>query len=150
MLFQKKPTELIEWLNKNTDMPTQAFGIFDVIRSYGYNDKAIETIYPPGVKHNINAGLYVLHSESIDFDLIENLIKSFRSKYGLSYYLEQLITAILLERSQELHLGNALDYIVMPSKDQVLNQSGELHHYVAESKEWYFKNAWRLILNNNE
>jgi len=146
MLFVKKPAELMKWLYENADRREHAFGIFDVMRSYGYTNDEINAVYPPGVVRNINSGLYAIHSEEIDFDLVENLLKGFECGYGPNYYQEQLITAIILERSKGLHIAPQSDFIVMPSKEQTINQHGVLHHYVAESKEWYFKAGWRQIL----
>jgi hypothetical protein len=146
MLFLKKPAELLEWLSNNADQRHHAFGIFDVMRSYGYTIEAVNAIYSEGVVHNINSGLYAVHSDQIDFDLVEYLIKGFETRYGPNYYQEQLITAILLERSKRLHMAAASDFIVMPTKEQTITQAGVLQHYVAESKEWYFRKGWQQLI----
>ena len=95
------------------------------------------------IKLNINSGMYSLCSELIDFSFIERLVHEFDSRYGSQYYMEQLITAILLEKSGNLFAAPQDDYIVLPSREQIKFQTGTLHHYVNESKEFYFKESWR-------
>jgi hypothetical protein len=87
--------------------------------------------------------MYALFSEQIDFAFIENLVKEFEIKLGPQYYLEQLITAIILEKSGKLFVAPSSDYIVLPNQEQVKNQLGTLHHYVNESKDLYFKLSWK-------
>ena len=55
---------------------------------------------------------------------------------------------MLVAKHQSVCAGLADDYIVMPSKDQVLKKKGILHHYVDISKEWYFKHAWLQIADS--
>ena len=66
--------------------------------------------------------------------------------YGSSYYLEQLLTAIILESSENLHIASKKDYLVFPTKDEVHNPTAVLHHYVDLSKEYYFKEAWLKVI----
>ena len=142
MLFMKKPQQYLDWIFSNRNNPESTFCIYDIYRSYGYSDDIINEIWPSGVKNNINVGLYALDSKLVDIDLMEQLIKSFESRPGSSYYIEQLITGIFLEK-QQLEIASREEYIVYPTTEQVLNQAGTLQHYVDTSKEWYFKDAWK-------
>ena len=143
MLFLRRPSELLNWIyqaERNTD---RAFCIQDVQRSYGYSDEEIAHVWPKAIEHDINSGLYALHSKNLDWSFFETLLQKFEVSYGSHYYMEQLMTAIMLERSPDLFVAPKSDYIVFPLKEQVDNQVGTLHHYVNESKEYYFKEGWR-------
>jgi len=145
MLFMKKPQQYLNWIFDNWNKPDKTFCILDIYRSYGYSDDIINEIWPSGVKNNINVGLYALDSKLIDIDLMEHLIKCFEAKPGSSYYIEQLITGIFLEK-QQLEIAPREEYIVYPTTEQVLSQAGILQHYVDASKEWYFKEAWKKFI----
>jgi hypothetical protein len=146
MLFLRRPEEFLAWLYSQSNDDTHAFCIQDVMRSYGYSDNQINTVWPVPIKFNINSGMYSIFSEKIDFEFIEALIKKFELNYGSQYYLEQLITAILLEGSPNLFVAPQSTYIVLPTKEQIISQIGTLHHYVNESKEFYFKESWKKQL----
>ena len=146
MLFMEKPTEFISWLTQESSSVNNSFCIQDIQRNYGYNDDAIRKIWPGGISNNINAGMYAVNTSKIDFALIEYLIKNFETDYGSSYYLEQLLTAIILESSENLHIASKKDYLVFPTKDEVHNPTAVLHHYVDLSKEYYFKEAWLKVI----
>lgn len=143
MLFLDRPVEFLDWLfavGTNTD---KAFCIQDVQRSYGYTDAEILRLWPKAIHHDINSGMYTLHSKNMDWEFIEELAKQLEQHYGPHYYMEQLITAILLERSGDLMAAPKSKYIVFPSYEQIQHQTGTLHHYVNESKEYYFKEGWK-------
>jgi|GEM_PF-1722032 len=142
MLFLNRPSEFLNWLYQSDHLDS-AFGIQDVTRSYGYGDDEILRIWPKVIQHDINSGLYAIHSSNIDWLFIEDLAKKFEINYGPHYYMEQLITAIILERSRDLSVAPKSEYIVFPSLEQVQKQTGTLHHYVNESKEYYFKDSWK-------
>ncbi|MDB5120212.1 MAG: glycosyl transferase family protein [Sphingobacteriales bacterium] len=149
MLFLEKPLAFLDWLyNKSTDANC-AFCIQDIQRSYGYTDDEILKVWATPIKHNINSGMYSLHSEKMDFQMIEFLVKEFEEKFGSQYYIEQLITAIILETSEKLFVASKSEYIVLPSYDQIMKQAGVLHHYVNESKQYYFKESWRRQIRSN-
>lgn len=146
MLFVKKPVEFLNWLYDVNDNKNLAFCIQDVGRSYGYSESEILDIWPSPIQNDINSGMYSIFSEHIDFLFIENLVKEFEKKFGSQYYLEQLITAIILEKTERLFVAPKTEYIVLPGYEQIKNQTGTLHHYVNESKEFYFKESWRKLV----
>jgi hypothetical protein len=143
MLFIKKPVEFLNWLYTPGDPKNTAFCIQDVNRSYGYSEAEILKIWPVPVRNDINSGMYAVCSEHMNFQFIENLVKAFEVNFGSQYYLEQLITAIILEKSADLYIAPRSAYIVLPTREQIKNQAGTLHHYVNESKEFYFKESWK-------
>jgi len=40
-------------------------------------------------------------------------------------------------------------YITFPLRQQTLAGEGVLQHYVADSKPWYFGEAWKLVLKTH-
>lgn len=144
MIFFNRPTEFLDWLYMERDMD-HAFSIQDVQRSYGYSDVQIMEVSSIPLKNNINSGMYAIFSERMHLPFIERIAYDFEKKYGSQYYIEQLITAIILERSGELFIAPKSEYIVLPTKEQITNKAGKLQHFVNESKELYFKEAWKLI-----
>ena len=147
MLFMRRPVAFLNWLYQFGDDAKQAFCIQDINRSYGYTDEQILKVWPAPVKNDINSGLYAINSAQIDFKWIEAIANKFETQYGSQYYMEQLITAILLEKTGNLTVASKADYIVLPDIAQIENQTGVLHHYVNESKRLYFKQSWKNQVN---
>lgn len=143
MLFVSKPVEFLDWLDSQDDQKKGAFCIQDVRRSYGYTDAEILQVWPPSVKNNINSGMYAFYSEQFDLRFVEDMIRKFENSFGSQYFLEQLITAIMLEQNQHLFVAPRSEYIVLPDREQVAAQLGTLHHFVNESKALYFFEGWR-------
>jgi hypothetical protein len=146
MLFLRRPVELLDWLYGSENKPDRAFCIQDVQRSYGYTDQEIWSIWPHKIEHDINSGLYAFHSKNLDWSFFEELSEKFEISYGPHYYMEQLMTAMMLKKSPELYVASKSAYIVFPSERQVEQQTGTLHHYVNESKAYYFKAGWQKQL----
>ncbi|KRT15836.1 hypothetical protein ASU31_12690 [Pedobacter ginsenosidimutans] len=140
MLFWNEPTALISWL-KN---PTKPFYILDVQNSYGFPKEAMESLVDKNIADRINVGIIGLDSHSIDFEKIEIWAKKLEDDFGNSYYLEQALSAMIIN-TETSSIGSEGDYIVYPTEQQVDNQEGILHHYVDISKKWYFTKAWKYI-----
>ena len=139
MLFFQRPDLLIQWLKK----PDRPFHIFDTMNSYGYSFALMEKLVGAPIPEKLNVGIIGLQSESINWQELEHWAQTLEAQEGTSYYLEQALSAMLVARQPAALTGPAFEYIVMPSKEQVLGKQGTLHHYVDLSKEWYFKTAWR-------
>jgi hypothetical protein len=88
----------------------------------------------------INVGVCGLRSDSIDWDLLERWTATLLREEGMSYYLEQALTAMLFASGGTLL--PASDYIVLPSADAMMTRRGKLHHYVADSKTEYLTSLW--------
>jgi hypothetical protein len=140
MLFFKWPQILTEWLTTST----APLFILDTQNSYGYSFGLMQKLAGTPIRERVNVGAIGLQSESINWENLENWGRELEQQEGTSYYLEQALTAMLIGDRNAL-IGPQIDYIVMPSKEQVLSKEGVLHHYVDLSKEWYFKKAWKLI-----
>jgi len=144
MLFWKEPTEIIEWL-KNPETPIH---MIDCIEAYGYTKTLIDELAATTVQNKINVGVIGLNSNKLNWDKIESWIMQLESTEGKSYYLEQALTAMIIGDQDAIKL-NTRDYIVSPSKNNVIHETGILHHYVDTSKAHYFNIAWKKILQND-
>jgi len=141
MLFFKYPSQMMEWLEN----PTVPFFILDIVNAYHYSFELMEELSKKKIERNLNVGAIGLKSETIDWEKLEEWIGIMEKQEGSSYYLEQALSAMIVA-GQDLELGNKKEYIVLPLKEEIINPSKTLHHYVAESKEWYLKEAWKKII----
>jgi len=141
MLFFKKPAEMLQWLND----PQQPFFLYDPIYSYHYSIKLMEQFAGNSIIPNLNVGAIGLKSESIDWDKLETWIAQLEAKEGTNYLLEQALSAMLVANDEPI-IADKKEYIVMPEGSEVEHPSATLHHYVADSKEWYYKKAWQQVI----
>ncbi|HEV3439688.1 MAG TPA: glycosyl transferase, partial [Gemmata sp.] len=61
---------------------------------------------------------------------------------GSHYLQEQALTAMLVA-DQSREEAPATEYVVRPTREETEQPTTILHHYVAESKAWYFRFGWR-------
>jgi hypothetical protein len=87
-------------------------------------------------------GITGLASDSLDWDRLESWCRELTAAEGTSYYLEQALIAMLVA-GQPSAVAPAADYIVLPDEAECRNPRAVLHHYVAGSKRWYFRETWR-------
>jgi len=141
MLFFKGPELFENWL-KTTSTP---FFLHDAVHSYYYSNELMANLVGMPVTPNLNVGMIGLESGSINWDKLESWIIALEKQEGSNYLLEQALSAMIVA-GQKVIVAPKDDYIVLPGEQESKSPAAVLHHYVAESKEWYFKNAWRLIL----
>lgn len=139
MLFLHRPDALLAWW----DQRHQPCLMVDCDESYGYSRPLLERLAGVPLLPSLNVGICGLMSDSFDWDEIEFWCRSLLEAEGTSYYLEQALVAMLVSRGQSTVLSRA-DYITMPTAKQVNCREGVLHHYVADSKVNYFREAFRL------
>lgn len=138
MLFWQEPGQMLRWLQQ----PDRPFYIVDTESAYHYSFPLMEALCGHQVAERVNVGAIGLQSETIDWDKLEYWAKTLEEIEGSSYLLEQALSAMLIA-GQPCEIGKETDYIVMPDKELTLSQSGILHHYVADSKEWYYREMWK-------
>jgi hypothetical protein len=144
MLFFNKPKVLEGWL-KNPEIP---IFLQDPYYAYYYSAGLMTNLAGKVVPLYLNVGMVGLQSESLDWDKLESWIVELEAREGQNYLLEQALSAMIVA-GKPILIAPKDDYIVLPNKQETQKPSAVLHHYVAESKEWYFKNAWRAILSND-
>lgn len=139
MLFFSRPAALLEaW---NTGLRVAAT---DVMESYGYQRLFMESLTGQALPKKVNVGIAGMYSSDLNWREIEEWIERLHNAEGTSYFLEQALIAMLFSRRDSLLL-DGIDYRVMPPRSDWETPSAVMHHYVAESKEGYFRHTWRYL-----
>ena len=144
MLFFRNPQFLIDWLKS----PNQPCYMIDTETSYGYSQSLMSSLTGVTIPERLNVGICGLKSEDIDWEKLEFWCKTTIEKEGKHYYQEQALTAMLVA-NQSCSIAPAKDYIVMPDETEGMKPKAVLHHYVANSKPWYFRYGWKQVLETN-
>lgn len=143
LLFFRRPGFLLDWLAA-PDRPLHAV---DCEESYGYSRALMERLAGAPIPPLVNVGLCGLMSESLNWLEIEAWCAELIARERTSYYLEQALVAMLAARAQPCAIAPAADYVTKPGRTEGLAPRAVMHHYVAESKRWYFRHGWRAALN---
>ena len=141
MLFFHPPVELLNWLQS----PQKPTYMVDVETSYGYTSRLMSDLAGVSIPEKINVGITGLCSHQLDWDELESWCKIMIEREGTHYCQEQAMIAMLMAR-QPCDIMPADTYIVMPGKEDVVKPIAKLHHYVADSKPWYFRYGWRKAM----
>lgn len=141
MLFFRNPTFLINWL-KLSQNPCY---MVDTETSYGYSESLMTSLAGATIPERLNVGICGLKSDNIDWEKLEFWCRKTIEEEGTNYYQEQALIAMLLAKEDCL-VAPTQDYIVMPEKEEGINPQAILHHYVADSKPWYFRYGWKRVL----
>jgi hypothetical protein len=140
LLFFRRPDALLAWLAA----PAAPLHAVDTLESYGYSRALMERLAGAAIPPLVNVGLCGLRSDALDWDLLERWCGELIRLERRSYYLEQALVAMLVARSGDAVVAPAADYITMPARAEAASPSAVMHHYVAESKIGYFREAWRV------
>lgn len=143
MLFFQPPRLLMDWLRS----PQSPCHMVDIKTMYGYSNQLMTELTGAPIPERINVGVCGLQSKAIDWEELEFWCKTMIDREGKSYYQEQAITAMLMARQPRVAVP-AETYVVMPERAEVLSPQATLHHYVDTSKPWYFRYAWKHIINH--
>jgi hypothetical protein len=149
MLFFRRPDALLDWWDANqrpSASPLSPCLMNDCVESYGYSRPLMERLAGAPLPPLLNVGVCGLKSEDLDWDEIEFWCRALLEAEGTSYYLEQALVAMLAARTDPTVMPRT-DYITFPTRQQVSNGEGTLQHYVADSKPWYFGEAWKLAMS---
>jgi len=142
LLFFRRPDVLLEWLSR----PAGMLHAVDCTECYGYSRALMERITGRPVPALVNVGLTGLDGGRLDWQQLEAWCRELIERERTSYYLEQALVAMLASFEPRPTVAPAHDYITMPSRRQVEAPDGVMHHYVAESKRWYFRHGWRHVV----
>ena len=141
LLFFKAPTFLTGW----ADAPGTPLHAVDVMTSYGYSAPLLERLAGRRLAEKVNVGLCGLESSSLDWDRIEAWTRSLTEAEGTSYYLEQALVAMLVA-GLRCSIAPESDYITLPRLPEAKECNAVMHHYVANSKRWYFQSNWQRFV----
>jgi hypothetical protein len=142
MLFFRRPDALHAWFSE----PHAVF-MQDIATVYGYSPALMKELAGLSIPNRINAGLYALHSPSIDWGRVEYWCRTQIEKEGIHYLQPQSLIALLMANASGKPLS-AEDYVILPSLDEGRAPTAVLHHYVAHSKRSYFQHGWRHVLDH--
>ena len=142
MLFFRQPNTLLNWLQN----PTQPCHMVDTETSYGYSPALMESLAGAKLAERVNVGICGLNSSELDWEQIEHWCKTLIESEGTHYYQEQALVAMLMA-GRDCIVADESNYDVMPAQEEAISTKAVLHHYVADSKPWYFRYGWRHIVN---
>lgn len=143
LLFFHRPTFLLNWLNA-PDRPLHAV---DSETSYGYSRPLMNELAGAPVAELVNVGLTGLDGAAIDWEQLEHWTSTLHAREHTSYYLEQALIAMMVA-GRECAIAPADDYITLPRPPETDECNAVMHHYVAQSKRWYFQYNWRQALRS--
>jgi hypothetical protein len=138
MLFFARPTFLLDWLTA----PDRPCHMRDVASFYGYSAGLMEELAGGPIPDRVNTGICGLRSDTIDWDRLEHWCSTTLAREGTHYLQEQALTAMLMGQSSPTAAPER-DYVVRPARAEARRPTAVLHHYVADSKPWYFRYGWR-------
>ncbi len=143
MLFHSRSPTLMNWL----ESPTCPIHMRDIETAYGYSDSLLRELAGGAVPERVNVGVCGLRSDAIDWERLEHWCRVLMEREGSHYLQEQALTAMLVRDGHlELPLSES---VVCPNEAQNMSPTASLHHYVAESKSWYFRYAWRSVASKS-
>lgn len=141
LLFFHRPDFLLGWL----DAPDRPLHAVDCETAYGYTRPLMNELARAPVADLTNVGLTGLNSGELDWDRLEHWCRTLIARERASYYLEQALVAMLVA-GRSCAIAPAGDYVTLPRPPEAHDCRAVMHHYVAESKRWYFQNNWRRVL----
>ena len=142
LLFFRSPEILLDWIAA----PAKPLHAIDLMRSYGYSDTLLRSLANAPLHDRLNVGLCGLRSDSLDWERIEHVCETLISEERTNYYLEQALVAVLLA-GVDCVATPYDDYVTGPRPPEALQCRVVMHHYVADTKRWYFQSNWRRFVD---
>lgn len=140
LLFFRRPALLADWL----DHPTKPLHAVDCATSYGYSRPLMNELAGAPVAELVNVGLTGLNGAELDWARLEHWCRTLIERERTSYYLEQALIAMLVA-GRPCTIAPAGEYVTLPLDPEVRECRAVMHHYVANSKRWYFQRNWRHV-----
>lgn len=145
LLFFRRPDKVIDWL----DRPGSPLHAVDCVESYGYPRPLMEELAGHPLAPLVNVGLTGIASEEIDWARMESWTRILIERHGTSYFLEQALIAMLVA-GRRCTILPAGDYVTKPGLPEALRCEAVMHHYVDDSKRWYFHENWRHFARTDQ
>jgi hypothetical protein len=141
LLFFRRPQFILDWLAA-PDRPLHAV---DIATAYGYPQELLHRTAGTPLAERVNVGLTGLNSSELDWERLEHWCDRLIAEAGTHYYLEQALVAMLVA-GRSCAIAPAADYVTLPRPPEAAECRAVMHHYVADSKPWYFRHNWRKAL----
>ncbi|WP_017296665.1 hypothetical protein [Nodosilinea nodulosa] len=140
MVFFRQPQFLLDWLAQ----PQAPCYMVDVKNAYGYSETLLQELADGPLPQKVNIGIFGLQSEAIDWHQIEAWLQTFLAQEGSHYNVTQGLSCLYLA-GRDCAIAPATDYRLLPDRQEAQRPQAVMHHYVAESKPWYFRYGWRHV-----
>lgn len=141
LLFFRRPQFILDWL----DRPDRPLHAVDIATAYGYAPDLLARVTGAPLPERVNVGLTGLRSDELDWEKLEHWCRQLIETAGTHYYLEQALVAMLVT-GRACAVAPEPDYVTLPRPPEAGDCRAVMHHYVAESKPWYFRHNWRREL----
>jgi len=141
LLFFRDPKFLTEW----HDNPLCPLRGEDLENAYGYPLEFLEELAGRPVDERINTGTLGILSKSIEWERMEFWCRSQLERFGSHYFQEQALVALHLA-GQTCAIPPSDEYYLNPKPPEAIECQKTMHHYVADSKRWYFTHCWQRAL----
>lgn len=141
MIFHRRPCQLLDWLKS----PQEFCYMVDVVESYGYKRTLLDSLTEKPLPDSVNCGITGINADAVDWERVEWWCKTLLERVGFDYFLEQSLTAMIFADHASVPIPKS-EYLVRPERAEVKQPRSVLHHYVAESKAWYYCYAWQHVL----
>ncbi len=141
LLFFRRPAFMLDWL----DAPSAPLHAVDTETSYGYATELLDRVTGAKLAGRVNVGLTGLRSEDLDWERIEHWCDQLIGEAGTHYYLEQALVAMHVA-GRPCAIAPEGDYVTLPRLPEAAECRAVMHHYVADSKPWYFRHNWRKAM----
>ena len=142
MLFFRRPDALLSWL----EAPAFPLAMCDCEESYGHARDWLAALAGTELPERVNVGICGVNSSDIEWPRVEYWLQRLEQG-GPSYYDEQALVALIL--AGRPHTILPTQYLCLPGVDEIRHPSAVLHHYVAEAKRGYFREAWKTALDRH-
>jgi hypothetical protein len=140
LLFFRRPDLLLDW----TAAPDRPLHAVDIKESYGYTRERMERLTGHHLAEKVNVGICGLRSDDLDWEKLEAWCADLITHEKTNYYLEQALVAMEIA-GRDCTVAPSRDYITLPPPREAMTREAVMHHYVAESKRWYFQHNWRVF-----
>lgn len=141
LLFFRRPSLLLDWC----DAPATPLHAVDCETSYGYSRPLLASLAGAPLADLVNVGVTGLNSSELDWPRLEHWCRTLIARERTNYYLEQALIAMLVA-GRTCTVAPAADYVTLPRPPEAQTCTAVMHHYVANSKRWYFQQNWRTAL----
>jgi hypothetical protein len=140
-LALRRPVLLAEWLRA----PEVALYMTDIGDAYGCSAQALDRIAGTPVPRRVNTGILGLRGDTVDWDRMEHHCATLDGLMRPHYYHEQALIALHLAAQPARLATPPADYVVLPRPPEALAPRAAWHHYVADSKRWYYRSRWQAF-----
>jgi len=145
ILFFHAPEALLKW----HDSPDLSLYLRDIKDSYSCSIETLNSLARQPIISKFNAGLVGVRSIDVEWGKMEFWSKKIIAEGGPSHLHEQTLWALHFTEHDCVALDHK-DYMLLPNPTECHECRAVMHHYVAQSRKWYFQKNWRRFIAGNQ